>query len=248
MSRLSVRELTVRDRDGATLLDSVSLAVEADETVLLAGPSGSGKSLLALAAAGLIETRPGLSRDGSVERSGPVGVLLQDPRSQLVRETVYSDVAFGLENEGLAVDRIHERIDRWAGSLEATHLLDRRVDSLSRGETTLAALLGVLVTEPELLILDEPLSSLDAPSRGAILKRLDTLESVGLLVTEHDAVGLLERVDRVALLASGRIETRGTPRAVLPALKAFGVRLPFGTEFALRRDEPGNRIPLGTGQ
>ncbi|MFB6109569.1 MAG: energy-coupling factor ABC transporter ATP-binding protein [Halodesulfurarchaeum sp.] len=247
MSLLTARDLSVEGPDGTRLLDSISLSIDRGETVLLAGPSGSGKSLLGMGLGGLLEDRPALAVTGQVRRAGSVGVLFQNPKTQLVRRTVRSDVAFGLENRGVEPSVIRDRIESWAGRLDAAHLLDRDIETLSRGETTLVALLGILVTEPDLIVLDEPLSSLDARNRELVLETIDELQRqtrTGLLVTEHDASALLERADRALVLESGAIVDAGAPRAVLGSLREAGIDLPFGTAVALEREEPVDRVPL----
>ena len=245
MSVLAARDLSVTGPDGETLLGDLSLSIDAEETVLLAGGSGSGKSLLGLALGGLLDNRPSLSATGEISRTGSVGVLFQDPRTQLVRERVRSDVAFGLENRGAAPAEIHERIDAWARRLEVRHLLDRRIRALSRGERTLVALLGLLVTEPDVIVLDEPLAALDATNRELVLDTIDDLRGDhSLLVTEQHVSPLLTRVDRVLVLEAGEIAAAGSPRDVLPTLQRTGVRLPFGTRVALERGEPLEQVPL----
>jgi energy-coupling factor transporter ATP-binding protein EcfA2 len=248
MTVASVEGLTVHGPDAEPLVVDVSLAVEDGEMVLLAGPSGSGKSIFGTALGGLLGDRPSLTVSGSIERNGEIGMLFQDPYTQLVREDVLADVAFGLENHGVDPATIHERIDSWADRLDATHLLDREVASLSRGETTLVALLGTLVLDPDLIVLDEPLAPLDAGHRRLVIDALDELrEHASLLVAEHDVTDLLERADRVALLEDGRIQDRGRPREVVASLRAAGVRLPFATAVALERGVPTDRIPLTGG-
>lgn len=245
MSLLAARDVTVTGPDEDPLLRDLSLSIEAGETVLLAGGSGSGKSLLGLALGGLLDDRPALSVSGEIDRTGSVGLLFQDPRTQLVRERVRSDVAFGLENRGVAPERIHEQIDTWADRLNVTHLLDRDVTALSRGERTLVALLGLLVTEPDVIVLDEPLAALDATNRSLVLDTIDDLRGeTALLVTEQNVSPLLTRVDRVLVLEAGGIGAAGRPREVLSALQSADVRLPFATQVALEQGAPIEQVPL----
>ncbi|MDZ7849585.1 MAG: ABC transporter ATP-binding protein [Halodesulfurarchaeum sp.] len=248
MSLLAVEGLTVRARDETTLLDDVSLSIDAEETVLLAGPSGSGKTLLGKAIAGLLSPVSTVSVDGTVHREGTVGMCFQDPRTQLVRERVRSDVAFGLENRGVAPAEIHDRIDDWADRLDAVHLLDREITALSRGETTLVALLGTLVTEPDLVVLDEPLAALDARNRRLVLDAIEELHGeTALFVAEHDAKPVLELADRAILLEEGEIGANGSPRAVVGSLHEAGIEVPFATAVALARGDPAESVPLSGG-
>jgi energy-coupling factor transporter ATP-binding protein EcfA2 len=158
---------------------------------------------------------------------------------------VRSDVAFGLENRGVDPAVIHERIGTWAERLHVTHLLDREVEALSRGETTLIALLGVLVTDPDLLVLDEPLAALDFANRELVLEAIEDLrDRTAMLVTEQDVSSLLTRADRALLLDTGQVVSAGSTRSILRDFQEIGVRLPFATQVALERGQPLEEVPL----
>lgn len=245
MTLLSATDLTVT-AGGEPRLDSVSFDISPGETVLLAGPSGSGKTLLGKALGGLLGDRSSLSVDGEVTRNGEIGFLFQNPRTQLVRRGVRQDIAFGLENRGTAPSDIEAEIRAWANRFSVAHLLDRGVEDLSRGETTIVALLGTLVVQPDVIILDEPLAPLDDRNRRRVLQVLEELREgdQALLVAEHDARDLLGRVDRVAIIENGRISARGQPREVAEALSDAGIRLPFETRVALERGQTGTALPL----
>ena len=250
MTVLAASGLSVERTGGGTLLSDVSLSISPGEMVLLAGPSGSGKTILSKALGGLLDSRPGIDVRGEVTRNGDIGFLFQNPRAQLVRRDVRQDVAFGLENKGIEPGAIDSRIRGWAERLDATRFLTRGVDDLSRGETAVVALLGALVTEPDLLILDEPLAPLDRRNRQRVLAVLDELQArdTTMLVAEHDARGLLERVDRVLLLGDGQIATEGPPRQLAGALRQAGIRLPYDLAVALERGVSSTDLPLaGTG-
>lgn len=248
MTVLSADSLSVRTADGTRLVRDVSLALDHGETVVVSGPPGSGKTLLTKALKGLLDGHDDLVVDGHVHRAGTVGYVFQSPRTQLVRQTVAHDVAFGLENRAVPVSEIEARIDRYAGILDAEHLLDRSVRALSGGEATKVAILGVLVTEPDVVILDEPIAPLDAPNTRLVLDAVDRLRDRGtaVLVTEHDLRTLLRRADRALLLEDGRVTERGPPADLLRALSAAGVTLPFATEvaLALAGDDPAASVPI----
>ncbi|AKH96821.1 energy-coupling factor ABC transporter ATP-binding protein [Halanaeroarchaeum sulfurireducens] len=248
MTVLAATDLTVRTTDGVVLLDEVSLSIERGETVLVAGQSGSAKTMLTKAIGGLLASRSNLETSGSVTRPEDVGYLFQNPTTQLVRRTVRHDVAFALENQGVPRAAMERRIEQWADRLDAERFLDRNVDELSRGETAIVALLGSLVTEPDLVVLDEPLAPLDYPNRRLVLDAIETLQGLGstLLITEHDVRDLLASTDRIVVLDDGRVADRGTPAETIDRLRRIGVNLPFATEVALERGLPTSSVPLTT--
>ncbi|MCU1513246.1 MAG: putative transporter, ATP-binding protein [Microbacteriaceae bacterium] len=220
----------------------LDLRVEAGERVLLLGASGAGKSTLLRALAGVLggedegESEGTLLIDGSAaERArGRVGLVLQDPESQVVLARVGDDVAFGCENLGVPRNEIWRRV---GAALEAVGLdlpLNQPTSALSGGQKQRLALAGVLAMRPGLVLLDEPTANLDPD--GVIEVRdavADVTAATGatLIVVEHRVDIWWQLVDRVIVLEpGGGVLADGTPGEILAgqgaALAASGVWVP----------------------
>ncbi len=217
-SVLDVTNASVRF-DGALALDGVDLAVERGETVAIIGPSGCGKSTLLRAIAGLQPLDTGaIAIDGRDVANVPshergVGLMFQD-HALFPHLDVAANVSFGLEMAGVSGS---ERSDRVAEMLELVGLggFDRRsIDGLSGGEAQRVALARALAPSPALLMLDEPLGSLDRVLReqltGDLRTLIDRIGATTLHVT-HDQTEAFALADRVVVLRDGRIEQSGTP-------------------------------------
>ncbi|HEX7526587.1 MAG TPA: ATP-binding cassette domain-containing protein [Gaiellaceae bacterium] len=186
-----VEDVTFAYADGPPAVDGVSLELRRGEIVVLTGPNGSGKSTLAKLAAGLLEPQ-----GGSVTRAGRATFLLQDPGRYLVRERAQDEVELGADPA---------RARRALADVGLTGYEDRHPSDLSTGERERLALATVLVTEPDLLVLDEPTRGID-PERKAQLAELLCAQAqtrATLLVT-HDRAFAASVADRVVSLASER--------------------------------------------
>ncbi|RKN42681.1 ABC transporter ATP-binding protein [Micromonospora endolithica] len=218
----------------------LDLRIERGERVLLLGPSGAGKSTLLAALAGLLAEDSG-EQEGTVEIDGldprkdreRVGIVFQDPETQLVMSRCGDDVAFGLENRGVPATEIWPRVDEALRRVGFPYHRDRPTAALSGGEQQRLALAGALALRPELLLLDEPTANLDPA--GAALVREAVARSVDadttLILVEHRVAEALPLVDRVVVLApGGGVRADGTPEAVFgahgDALAAEGVWVP----------------------
>lgn len=169
----------------------VSAVVEPGGKALLVGPVGSGKTTLLLLVAGLRRGtgRIAVGRDGSDgaargrARAG-VGLLWQNPDDGLFLPGVLEDVSLGPVNDGLLPARAEAQARAALAAVGAAHLADREIAELSRGERQLVALAGLLAREPGLLLLDEPLSALDAEARSHILALLAS-HTATILLAAH---------------------------------------------------------------
>ena len=235
----------------------VDLRIAHGERVLLLGPSGAGKSTLLAALAGLLPEDSGES-EGTVEIDGldprkareQVGIVFQDPQSQLVMSRSGDDVAFGLENRGVPATEIWPRVDEALHRVGFGYGRDRPTAALSGGEQQRLALAGTLALRPGLLLLDEPTANLDpagaALIRSAITRALDA--DTTLIIVEHRVAEALTLVDRVVVLEpGGGVRADGPPGTVFPAhgdrLAAEGVWVP-GHPIAPRQAVTGPGDPL----
>jgi energy-coupling factor transport system ATP-binding protein len=161
---------------GVLVLDDLNLEVRRGEVMVLEGPNGSGKTTLAKIIAGLLEPDA-----GRIERAGRIGLLLQDPGRYLVRESVLDEAA-------LAVGGDHARARAALGLVGLEALVERHPRDLSSGERERLGLAAVAVSEPDLLILDEPTRGIDPDRKAAIAAWLEDYASSGraVLVATHD--------------------------------------------------------------
>ncbi|MFQ9339509.1 MAG: ATP-binding cassette domain-containing protein [Actinomyces sp.] len=227
-------------RKNAALSD-VDLDIAPGERVLVLGPSGSGKSTLMGGLAGLLggaeegEATGTLTVDGvaPAEARGRVGLLMQDPEAQVVLARVGDDVAFGMENLGVAREEIWPRVEN---SLEAVGLsvpLDHSTTELSGGQKQRLALASILAMGPGLLLLDEPTANLDpsgvAEVRAAVEKVVERTGAT-MVVVEHRVDVWASLVDRIIVVADGAIAADGPLDEVLEqqgdALRERGIWLP----------------------
>jgi biotin transport system ATP-binding protein len=232
---ITIRDLVAR-RGGETVLDGVSMTVEDGEWVVLAGRNGSGKTTLVRHFNGLLSPDEGeVLVDGESASDAPVaartrvGMVFQNPRDQFVAATVGADVAFGPENLGLDHDEIDRRVDAALDAVNMTGRRDERVDDLSGGEQARIAIAGALAMEPNHLVLDEPLTGLDWPTRRSLLEHLHGLHESGtsIVFVTHDLRDAFAPADRVVGLESGTIALDCSPEDMEnQQLSAIGVRPP----------------------
>ena len=200
-------------------LQDVDLRFDDGARVIVVGPNGSGKSTLAWILAGLLTPSEGAVTldDGplSIEKSH-TAMAFQHARLQVLKPTVAEDVRFGLDIDDAAVDKALTDV-----GLDPTRFRERRIDELSGGEQRRVALAGVLARSPRLLVLDEPLAGLDAPSREALVQVLGRLPSgLTTVVVTHDTEDAERIADRALVLGSGRITADGAVTEVLRAAVA----------------------------
>jgi ABC-type sugar transport system ATPase subunit len=224
MAELALSRVTKR-YGGVTALSAVDLEVPDGELLVVLGPSGSGKSTLLRTVAGLEAVDEGTIRIGGrdVTRAAPgrrnVAMVFQS-YALFPHLTVVENIGFGLAVRGVAKPEARERVGRAAALAGCEPFLERRPAELSGGERQRVALARALVREPDVFLLDEPLSNLDAELRGRMRAELKSLHRelrATMVYVTHDQVEALMLGDRVAIQQDGRFQQVGTPDKVWSA-------------------------------
>ncbi|MFH1731140.1 MAG: ABC transporter ATP-binding protein [Planctomycetota bacterium] len=217
---LSVRHL---EKDlGRFAFRNVSFEVQAGEYFALLGASGAGKTVLLETIAGLMTPDSGTiflaGREITCEKIQTRGLaLVYQDQSLFPHLTVRQNIAYGLRCRKIARAAARRRVAGLAEDVGVTHLLDQKPETLSGGEAQRVALGRALATEPSCLLLDEPISALDAGSRAGMRALLRGLNRRGLTIVHvtHDYEEAVSLASRVAIMERGKIAQVGTPDEVL---------------------------------
>lgn len=208
---------------GSLELD-VALEVSPGEVVAILGPNGAGKSTMLRTIAGLLALETGVVSIDGERLDDPTGEIFSPPERRPIamvfqdyvlfeQMSVLDNVAFGPRARGMAKKLAHSLAVEWLDRVGVADVADQRPRTLSGGQAQRVALARALITDPRVLLLDEPLSALDAGSRAEVrrdLRRhLDTFTGMTLLVT-HDPVEAHALADRVLILEGGSVVQTGT--------------------------------------
>ncbi|MDR1832314.1 MAG: energy-coupling factor ABC transporter ATP-binding protein [Fusobacteriaceae bacterium] len=222
---LTIEHLSVTYPDGTRAISDFNLTVSEGEIAGIIGNNGAGKTSLFLSLVGI------LPAEGEVVAAGlrlekknlealrrKVGFVFQDPDDQLFMPDIYEDIAFGPRSAGLPEEEVREKVARILKELGIEHLAQRSPLKLSNGEKRMAAIATALVSDPEILLLDEPTAFLDPGARRRLLSFLKTLRHT-ILVASHDIPFVEELCGRVVALEKGKIIALGETETVLKSKK-----------------------------
>jgi energy-coupling factor transport system ATP-binding protein len=241
---------TYQNMSEPTLRD-IDLHIDDGEFVLLLGASGSGKSTLIQCLNGLVPKVTNGNLEGEIVINGKdvrdykvhqmasdVGIIFQNPDTQLFSLTVVKDIAFGPENLGMPKEEILGRIDRAMHTVGMEDMRDRFIFTLSGGEKQRVAIAGTLAMEPHVMVLDEPTSDLDPVGTGEVLslvRRLNQEKDMTIILIEHKIDEVVHLADRVVVMDRGKIIMDGTPDKIFgdghDQLKSIGIALPQLSEI-----------------
>jgi energy-coupling factor transport system ATP-binding protein len=252
---LVVRDLGFRYNSRRTpAIEDINLQLEPGQLVLLAGSSGCGKTTLMRCVNGLIPHTYHGFMQGEIELYGKsvkgmglsdisrhVGTLLQDPERQILGTYVINEVCFGLESLGMPREEMIPRAEKALERLHILHLRDKETHYTSGGEKQKIALAGVLVMEPSILLLDEPLASLDpASAREALLAFRELAdEGLSILLVEHRVEDVLRiHPEKVIYMDNGRITYEGDVDGLLETADYTRIKLPAQTVLRRAKGSP----------
>jgi len=212
-------------------LNNINLKIDENKFILLCGETGSGKTTLIRSMNGLIpQFYPGYykgnvivnGKDNSetpiAELAKDVGIVFQNPENQLIAMDVENEIAFGMENLGFPKEKMREKLIDITKTMEIEHLLDKAPFELSGGEVQRVAIASILVLEPKILILDEPLSSLDpymAEKIIFLLKKIQIETNTTIIISEHRMDLILPVVDEIILMSNGYVLEHDTKENII---------------------------------
>ncbi|OIB03585.1 ABC transporter ATP-binding protein [Paenibacillus sp. LC231] len=247
-------------------LKNVNVTIERGKLYALIGANGGGKTTLCNVIRGFIphfykgDLRGEVLIEGKDirewemgELSQKIGYVFQNPFTQIsgVKDNVFEEIAFGLENLGMEPELIREKVDQVIKMLEIDYLRDKNPFELSGGQKQRVALASIIVMEPDVLVIDEPTSQLDPKGTEEVFKIIELMKKKGktIILVEHKIELIAEYADDVILLNEGEVAMQGSSKEILTDERAlaFGAALPqyslFGLDMRKRGMDLGS-IPL----
>lgn len=241
-SILEVLDLHYKYADGTPALKGVNLGIKRGQTTAILGGNGAGKTTLFLTFNGILKPSSGrvLFKEKPLDYSPKglralrksVGIVFQDPDSQLFSSSVYQDISFGVMNLKLPIEEVRRRVDAAMIRTGISHLKDKPTHCLSFGQKKRVAIAGVLAMEPEVLVLDEPTAGLDPSGVSEIMKLLlETQRELGIsiVIATHDIDIVPLYCDCAYVMNEGKIILEGTPKDIFSkkeAIRSVHLRLP----------------------
>ncbi len=222
-------------------LDGLSVRIGRGRKVAFMGGNGSGKSTFFLCLNGILRPDEGrvlidgepvsYTRKGLLDVRKKVGIVFQEPDNQLFSASVFQEISFGILNLGVDEETARREVEKVIRELEITPFQNRPAHALSGGQKKQVAIADILVMHPEIMILDEPASALDAAHTKKVheLIRGLTEQGITVLMSLHDIDYAWAWADEIVLMHEGKVMKQGTPREVCEdeeALKKAGLARP----------------------
>jgi len=252
---VELRDVFFNYPDGTETLRGISFRITHGESVGIVGANGAGKSTLLLQMNGYLRPSGGtitigdlqLSRQSRKEIRKKVGLVFQNPDDQLFMPTVFDDVAFGPLNLGLEPGKVRERVDTALAIVGCLGLKDKPPHHLSSGQKSAVAIASVIAMQPDILVMDEPASSLDPRGRRQLIHLLRDFRHTKIIAS-HDLDFILDVCERCIVIKEGRVMADGRTGEILSdrtLLEANHLELPLSMQKpGLNHSRGGNMDDL----
>ena len=215
---LEVKDLEYTYGDGTCALKGVNLKIEKGKKIAVIGVNGSGKSTLFLNMNGVLKATKGeiYFKKSLMELRKKVGIVFQNPETMLFSSNVYQEVSFGAMNLKLDNNIVHERVQAALEDVNMTEYSEKSIHFLSYGQKKRVSIADILVMEPELIIFDEPTSSLDPRHSKKIKEIFDEFNKKGMtvIISTHDMNFTYSWADYIFVLGDGKVKKQGTPEEI----------------------------------
>ena len=223
-------------------IEELSIAFEEGKTTAILGANGAGKSTLFLHLNGILQPEHGevrfrgqpisYKKAGLRQLRSKVGIVFQNPDDQLFSASVYQDISFGAVNMGLPSEEVHRRVNVVMEQIGITYLKDRPTHSLSFGQKKRVAFAGIMVMQPEVIILDEPTAGLDPVGVSELMHLLQDVcrqQNTTIILSTHDIDVVPIYADVIDVMDQGHVIAHGTPEEIFAQpelLRSHHLRLP----------------------
>ena len=215
---LEASHLTYGYDESSHAIEDLSIAFEEGKTTAILGANGAGKSTLFLHLNGILQPEQGevrfrgqpisYKKAGLRQLRSKVGIVFQNPDDQLFSASVYQDISFGAVNMGLPVEEVHRRVETVMEQVGITYLKDRPTHALSFGQKKRVAFAGIMVMQPEVIILDEPTAGLDPKGRDEILDQVAAFRKetgMTVILVSHSMEDIASFADKILVMSNSRL-------------------------------------------
>lgn len=239
---LEAEHLTYGYEEKRHAIEDLSIAFEEGKTTAILGANGAGKSTLFLHLNGILQPEHGevrfrgqpisYKKAGLRQLRSKVGIVFQNPDDQLFSASVYQDISFGAVNMGLPSEEVHRRVNVVMEQIGITYLKDRPTHSLSFGQKKRVAFAGIMVMQPEVIILDEPTAGLDPVGVSELMHLLQDVcrqQNTTIILSTHDIDVVPIYADVIDVMDQGHVIAHGTPEEIFAQpelLRSHHLRLP----------------------
>ena len=239
---LEAEHLTYGYDEKRHAIEDLSIAFEEGKTPAILGANGAGKSTLFLHLNGILQPEHGevrfrgqpisYKKAGLRQLRSKVGIVFQNPDDQLFSASVYQDISFGAVNMGLPSEEVHRRVNVVMEQIGITYLKDRPTHSLSFGQKKRVAFAGIMVMQPEVIILDEPTAGLDPVGVSELMHLLQDVcrqQNTTIILSTHDIDVVPIYADVIDVMDQGHVIAHGTPEEIFAQpelLRSHHLRLP----------------------